>query len=149
MAFSFLPCHILSPFSFTLLLIFQQVPPCVCVWGPIEWGGKLLYLAPLTVQRRNPLPPSSEGRSAEEYGKSEAAAYFRKSGEKVGQLTSSLFSLMSQRPLWGLSWYRAKTFLWKFSISIFWYYICKIKFYFQQPVLMNDLRSLFLFKINA
>lgn len=71
----------------------------------------MLYLAPLTARRSGLLPPSAEGRAAEEYGKSEAAAYFRKSAEKVGQLTSSLFSPVAQRPLRGLSWHRAKTLL--------------------------------------
>lgn len=41
----------------------------------------MLYLAGLTVQPRILLPPSSEERSAEEDGKSEAVAYFGVSGE--------------------------------------------------------------------
>lgn len=66
----------------------------MCWKGPFTLEGRLLYLASLTVQPGNLLPPSSEERSAEEYGKSEAAAYFRKALAKVGQLTSSLFGLI-------------------------------------------------------
>lgn len=49
----------------------------------------MLYLAPFTGQPRTLLPPSSEERSAEACGKSEAVAYFRKGLEKLGQRTSS------------------------------------------------------------
>lgn len=59
----------------------------------------MLYLAPLTVQPRNLLPPSSRKRSAEEYGKSEAVAYFRKALEKGTAHQFLVQSYASETPL--------------------------------------------------
>ena len=94
---------------------------CVCVGkAPLTLGGRLLYLVSWTVQPRSLLPLSSEERSAES-GKSEAAAYFKKALEKVGQLTSSLFSLMPPGPLLGIEMSQNTAHFLKVSISNLWF----------------------------
>lgn len=85
---AFFPLLSGSRSSFTFLFIFQEVR--VCVLERLLCSGRRITLF---IQPRNLLPPSSE-----KYGKSEVVAYFRKALEKVGQLTSSSFSLLSETP---------------------------------------------------
>lgn len=85
---AFFPLLSYSCSSFTFLFIFQEVR--VCVLERLLCSGRRIALF---IQPRNLLPPSSEA-----YGKSEVVAYFRKALEKVGQLTSSSFSLPSETP---------------------------------------------------